>query len=264
MNHKIFLSHNHLDKPVVEPVAVRLASIFGQDQIFYDSWSIRPGDGIIDKMNNGLSAPEFVFFFVSDRSLSSGMVKLEWQNALYAASKGQTRIIPVRVDGTPMPPVLMQTLYIDMHAVGLEVGIAQIVAVTQGHASFTPQHEGFSNLSYTTTTGPDGAVDIVIRASHLMEPNPQFLLLVRNAEGELKWEIPGPGFYSCFKPNLRLTNGEVCNGITMRPAAGTLTPAHPVRLKLSPLGNVPIALEHVLHERAENNWVNLPRGVSTP
>lgn len=47
------------------------------------------------------------------------MVKLEWQNALYAASKGKMRILPVRVDGSTMPPVLMQTLYIDMHTVGL-------------------------------------------------------------------------------------------------------------------------------------------------
>ena len=47
----IFLSHNHKDKVLVEQVAVRLKDIFGQDKVFYDSWSIQPGDGIIDKMN---------------------------------------------------------------------------------------------------------------------------------------------------------------------------------------------------------------------
>ena len=149
MAHRIFLSHNHSDKPIVDPVAIRLRAIFGEKQIFYDSWSIKPGDGIIDQMNKGLKAPEFVFFFVSAASLKSGMVKLEWQNALYAASKGKTHIIPVRVDGTPMPPVLMQTLYIDMHTIGLEAAIAQIVSVAQGNASFTPQHDGFSNLTYS-------------------------------------------------------------------------------------------------------------------
>ncbi len=46
-------------------MALKLTGIFGQDQVFYDSWSIRPGDGIIDQMNKGLEAPEFVFFFVS-------------------------------------------------------------------------------------------------------------------------------------------------------------------------------------------------------
>ena len=99
MSHKIFLSHNYNDKPLVEAVALRLANIFGQDQVFYDSWSIKPGDGIIDQMNKGLEAPEFVFFFVSSNSLKSDMVKLEWQNALYSATKGKTRLIPIRVNG---------------------------------------------------------------------------------------------------------------------------------------------------------------------
>ena len=53
----IFLSHTHADKPVVEPIAIRLRDIYGQDKIFYDSWSIQYGDGIIQKMNEGLTAP---------------------------------------------------------------------------------------------------------------------------------------------------------------------------------------------------------------
>jgi hypothetical protein len=59
---------------------------------------------IVEGINNGLEAPELVFFFVSANSLNSNMVKLEWQNAL-AASKGKTRVIPVRVDGSAMPPI---------------------------------------------------------------------------------------------------------------------------------------------------------------
>ena len=58
----IFLSHTHDDKPFVEPIAIKLKDIFGQDKVFYDSWSIQPGDGIIDRMNEGLTAPDFVFF----------------------------------------------------------------------------------------------------------------------------------------------------------------------------------------------------------
>ena len=140
----IFLSHNHADKPVVEPVAIRLRDIFGQDQVFYDSWAIQPGDGIIDKMNEGLTSPKFLFFFVSEKSLQSDMVKLEWQNALYKATKGQCKIIPVRVDGSAMPPVLLQNVYIDMFAHGVEAAIVQIVNVIQGNNTFTPQHLGFS------------------------------------------------------------------------------------------------------------------------
>ena len=55
----IFISHNCKDKPIVEPIAIKLATVFEQDKVFYDSWSIQPGDGIIDKMSEGLSNCKF-------------------------------------------------------------------------------------------------------------------------------------------------------------------------------------------------------------
>ena len=50
----IFLSHTHADKALVEPIAELLAQAFGRDTVFYDSWSIQPGDGMVDKMNEAL------------------------------------------------------------------------------------------------------------------------------------------------------------------------------------------------------------------
>lgn len=260
MSHRVFLSHNHNDKPLVEAVAVKLATIFGQDQVFYDSWSIRPGDGIIDKMSKGLEAPEFVFFFVSKNSLASSMVKLEWQNALHRATKGKTRLVPVRVDGSEMPAVLKQTLYIDMHTIGLEAAIAQIVSVTQGSASFTPQHLGFSNLTYTWIVGADGAVDITIRASHLLEPNPHFLIGVSNSEQEVGWELAGssPSMNGFNKDVINLARGGKANGVSLRPLGASLTPDHPVRIRLTKRQSVDLRFECVLHEKAEKQWVEVP------
>lgn len=266
MAHRIFLSHNHNDKPLVEAVALKLAAIFGQDQVFYDSWSIRPGDGIIDQMNKGLEAPEFVFFFVSANSLASGMVKLEWQNALYSASKGKTRIVPVRVDGSDMPAVLKQTLFIDMHTVGLDAAIAQIVSVTQGHASFTPQHQGFSNLSFTQVLNGDGSIDIAVQASHLMEPNPNFVFVTTNAETEIGWEFKNKqAFIGGFnKDTFKDASGRTAHGILMRPMGGALTPTHPIRVVFSKKGDTPINIVGVFHENAENNWVPVPAAQSRP
>ncbi len=263
MPHKIFLSHNHNDKPLVEAVALKLAGIFGTDQVFYDSWSIQPGDGIIDKMSRGLEAPEFVFFFVSKNSLESGMVKLEWQNALYSASKGKTRIVPVRIDGSEMPAVLKQTLFIDMHTVGLEAATAQIVAVSQGAASFTPQHQGFSNLTYSRTDNPDGSISVVVTASHLMEPNPNFALVVGNAESEISCNVENAaGFVGGFNANAAtLANGQKVNAFTARPMNTTLSPSYPVRLKISKLGLAPISLFDVLHQKTERDWAPVPRSI---
>lgn len=265
MGHKIFLSHNHNDKPLVEAVAMKLADIFGQNEVFYDSWSIQPGEGIIDKMNQGLEAPEFVFFFVSQNSLASGMVKLEWQNALYSASKGKTRVIPVRIDGSDMPSLLKQTLFIDMHTVGLEAAIAQIVSVTQGNASFTPQHQGFSNLSFTQTTSSDSKIEVVIKASHLMEPNASFVFVTTNSEEEIHWEMTNqqPFVGGFNKDAFTLATSGSANAILIRPMTSSLTPAHPLRVTLSKKGTADISILAVFHEKSENGWVEIPKVTAT-
>ena len=41
---KIFISHNYKDKPIIEPVAIKLGEIYGRENVFYDSWTIQPGD----------------------------------------------------------------------------------------------------------------------------------------------------------------------------------------------------------------------------
>ncbi|MBB3804491.1 hypothetical protein FHR51_000602 [Xanthomonas arboricola] len=260
MAQQIFLSHNHSDKPLVEAVAIKLASIFGQDQVFYDSWSIHPGDGIIDQMNKGLEAPEFVFFFVSANSLASEMVKLEWENALYAATQGKTRLIPVRVDGSDMPAVLKQTLFIDMHTIGLDAAIAQIVNVSQGNASFRPQHQGFSNLTYSAITLADGTLEITIRASHLMEPNPNFAFPMMNEKYEVGWWIKGhPGIQSAFHEQaFGLAEGGMTNAVVMRPITGSLTPAHPLTFEFRPRGARTLNLIDVLHDQGQAGWVRVP------
>lgn len=259
MAQKIFLSHNYNDKPLVEVVALKLAEIFGRDQVFYDSWAIRPGDGIIDQMNAGLDAPEFVFFFVSANSLKSGMVALEWKNALYSATKGKTRLIPVRVDGSEMPALLQQTLYIDMHTIGLEMATSQIVSLAQGNDTFTPQYEKFSNLTYSILKLKD-SIEITINASHLMEPNPNFAFPIMNEENELSWWIKGhaaiEGGFS--KGVFELSEGGSINAIILRPFNGSLTPNHPLTFEFRKRGENAINLIDVLHNQGQNKWVKVP------
>ena len=170
----IFLSHNYKDKPVVEQFALRLREIFGQDQVFYDSWSIQPGDGIVDKMNDALANCQLFLFFVSKNSLQSKMVKLEWQNAVIKATKGNTKIIPVKVDGCLMPPILLQTLYIDLFGQGLEVALRQVLDVVSGKNTFAPGPQQFSNLRAYTYREKDKTI-VECHAEFYMEPISHFL-----------------------------------------------------------------------------------------
>jgi hypothetical protein len=256
----IFLSHNHADKPMVEPVAIRLRDIFGQSQVFYDSWAIQPGDGIIDKMNEGLTAPRFVFFFVSEKSLKSNMVKIEWQTALYKATKGECKIVPVRVDNSELPPILRQNVYIDMFSHGIETAIVQIVNVIQGNNTFTPQHLGFSNLTYDFYGDANTQLNIVIAASHLMEPNPYFLILTDNKPDELEWELNGgQPHVGGFNEGVIMGDGTVVNAMAIAPMGGAITPQMPMKIKLSAVKEKPISFLGILHRSSYEEYSSIPR-----
>ncbi|WP_211327661.1 hypothetical protein [Solilutibacter pythonis] len=159
-----------------------------------------------------------------------------------------------------MPAVLKQTLFIDMHTVGLEVAIAQIVSVTQGHTSFTPQYQGFSNLTYVQSAIENGSIEVTIQASRLMEPNPGFALIVTNVENEVSGSIKGQSaFVGGFnKDAFNLVNGGTVNTVFLRPVAASLTPTQPLRLVLKKTGDKAINLIGVLHQRGENTWASVP------
>lgn len=60
----IFISYSHGEQELVQVIASRLSEIYGKEKIFYDEWSIQPGDGIIDEMNKGLNKCKFIFFIL--------------------------------------------------------------------------------------------------------------------------------------------------------------------------------------------------------
>lgn len=245
----IFLSHNKNDKPIVEPIAIRLSSIYGADNVFYDSWSIQPGDGIIDKMNEGLEKASYFFLFVSANSLSSSMVKLEWQNALMKATQGNCKIIPIRLDASLMPSILMQTLYLDMYTNGIEVVLKQIVDIVSGNNTFKPRYNDFSNIEAEIETNE--SIEITIQAIYFMEPTSMYLICTKNTEEELSYKVTSDSVVeSGFNKNITLNNGETYNGIFINVFRAT-TPQNPVIIKLAPKNNANICVELVM--KGENN-----------
>lgn len=256
---KIFLSHNYLDKPVVEPIAIELSNIYGRDNVFYDSWSIQPGDGIIDMMNKGLSSPDFVFYFVSKASLASKMVDLEWQNALYKATKGQTKLIPVRVDGSAMPAILMQNVYIDMFSKGLQAATWQIVNLCQGNNSFTPQHQGFENLTYHIEKLNDSSGIITISASHLLETDVKFIFLSESSLDQFSVSIHGVSEVSEeVGQNL---NNKIYNGYCINPTGRTIKPRDPLSFNVSFKTGFSVEDIIVMHHQHGNLFKSIPRSV---
>lgn len=228
----IFISHTSKDKPIVEPIANKLASVYGHDKVFYDSWSIQPGDGIIDKMNEGLDKCKFFFFFVSKNSLQSNMVKLEWQNAIIKATNAKAKIIPVKLDDCMMPAILLQTLYIDIYGRGLENAVRQMIDVINGANTYSPSIQTYENLRGYVKKISENSMEIEFRAETYLEPISNYLILFENDQSDIEhFCISDSMFMSSFAQDLPLNDGSTANAISISVSRPT-SPGFPVIIKL--------------------------------
>lgn len=253
----IFISHNQKDKPIVEPIAMRLAEVYGQKNVFYDSWSIQPGEGIIDKMNEGLSRCEFFFYFVSANSLTSSMVKLEWQNALVRAAQNMIKFIPVRLDQSLLPPIMLQTLYIDLFSNGIDVAVRQIIDVVNGANTFRPESASFSNLiAYKYREG--NKLIIECRALHYLEPITSFAFMTFDDIDKILHSVPGEVAYSSGKhKEAQLDPRTKTNFITIGLGRGTL-PGFPLVVEFTSSELAAFDIINVLHQVSRERFAQIP------
>ncbi|EJT5915584.1 toll/interleukin-1 receptor domain-containing protein [Clostridium perfringens] len=230
----IFISHTYKDKPIVEPIANIISEVFGRENVFYDSWSIQPGEGIIDRMNDGLEKCKYFFFFVSKNSLESNMVKLEWQNAIYKATNSQAKLIPVKLDDCLMPSILMQTLYIDVYNLGFDNAIRQIIDVINGNNTFNNMNTTYNNLRAYIKNDSNKVIDIEFRAETYLEPISRYIVIVENDESDFKKYFSPSDFMinnSFNKDAITLNNGLTANVIYFATTRGT-SPNFPFKVRL--------------------------------
>ena len=253
----IFLSHNHNDKELVSTMAERLSTVFGQDKIFYDDWSIQPGDGIIDKMNEGLASCKYFFFFVSKNSLSSKMVELEWQNALLKATKGQVKLIPVKIDDCLMPDILLQTLYVDVFGKGLENGLRQMIDVVRGINTYRSGPQVYENIrGYIKKDG--GAINIEFRAESYLEPQSRYIILLDNKKDDFEVKYPNEGMtQGGFSEGVKLNNGLITNALSVSISRST-SPGFPFIANLTPKDGKEIIIKGLMSAVSQNEYKFIP------
>lgn len=256
----IFLSHTQSDKPIVEPIANRLADVYGRDKVFYDSWSIQSGEGIIEKIDQGLSELNILFFFVSTDSLKSNMVKLEWQNALFKASQGKIKIIPVKLDDCTVPSVLTQTLYLNIFKNGFEVVLRQMIDIIEGKNIYQSEFNKFNNTTAYMKKVSDKEMIFEIRAERYMEPISRYGIVVANKEDRIKWRCKSDplsltGFNkdaATFQTDIGIIKANVL-AVTVQRAT---VPGFPVEIHVS--SEDPIIFFGVLKANSDHNYSSIP------
>jgi hypothetical protein len=253
----IFLSHNYKDKPIIERFDQALIKMFGRENVFYDSWNIQPGDGIINKMESGLQNCKYFLFFVSANSLASPMVKLEWQNALMrSANNDVMKFVPIRVDKSDMPVLLTQTVWIDLYGQGLDVAVRQTIDVCSGKNLYQPSTETFSNLC-AVVSGEGNICNIEIVAEHFMEPISSFAFFFTNPHEDVEWDMPTePAHKKGTFSDQKLPNGTVANVHTMALDRPT-TPGHPFKVRARIKNEATLQIVMVMHESHRDQWSSI-------
>ncbi len=125
---RAFLSHASEDKSgFVEPLARELAEMGVAPWL--DIWEIRPGDSLVKKLfEEGLDTVDAVIVVVSASSAAKPWVREELDAAVVRRITGSVRLIPVRLDGAPIPSPLEHLVWIsaDQTPEGIRLAAEQI------------------------------------------------------------------------------------------------------------------------------------------
>lgn len=256
----IFISRTAADKRVVEPVAEALSCIFGRENVFYDSWSILPGDGIIGRMNSGLEECDFFFLFVSRKSLTSEMVMMEWQRALMSRGKESMTFVLVMLENCEIPTILSQVKYISLWQVGIEVAIRQMVDIVRGGEVHRGQ-DSFHNLrAYVTSRSSADPLEVEIRSELYMEPISRFAVVLES--GTASVTHPENVVVYTGKLGPILNEKDLDYYIYLIGIDRATTPGYPFRIRIS--DDAPISMQGVFHVVGENTLERVPVTVVLP
>ena len=128
----IFLSHNRADKPFVRRVNRELTT--KGIQTWLDEAEILPGESLIDKIQQGLHAMDYLGVFLSPDSVKSNWVRKELNVAITQEIQGATvKVIPIIIGDlrdSDVPLLLSDKYYIDFRGVNpFEKGIHELLMV---------------------------------------------------------------------------------------------------------------------------------------
>ncbi len=130
----VFVSYNSKDKAAAQQVALFLAA--ENLNVWFDKWEIQAGDSIIQQVQRGLRSCTHFWILWSTHAARSKWVRRELSAILArAVESGSPKVIPLRLDDTPLPTLLADLKYVKYHG-GTERDRYEIArAVTGNHPS---------------------------------------------------------------------------------------------------------------------------------
>lgn len=209
----IFLSHQSKDKDFVAPIAHELKELHGEENVFYDEWSIKPGENILTGMSEGIENCRFFFYFITENSLESDMVNLEWTAALSRKSDQNIEFIPIRADNVNPPAIIAALKYLDLFKNGIETTVLQMQEIISGNA-ITKSAPTFNNIVAYAHQVDANQIDFYVTAKRFFEPGGVFVAIsdLNEEEANLESNTPmmtGMGFIQNAVPEQSLNGFRV-------------------------------------------------------
>jgi len=165
---RVFLSYNKADVDVARSVGAHLA-LAGVD-VWFDEWAIKAGDSIPGRLNEGLRAFNAFLLLWSAKASRSKWVRQELNSAVMRAVKKRTaRVIPCRLDLTPLPPLVEDRKAIDFsdRQRGIEILLAELVGNRSRRDRLLALQHVLSDLDVTWHDNP--AVNPILCCPHCGE-----------------------------------------------------------------------------------------------
>ncbi len=109
----VFLSYSRADAQIVSQIAIGLAA--ASIRVWMDTL-LKPGAKWMNEIERGLSTADFVAFFISPHSVTSGWAATEINVALHRqiSGEGGAAILPVLLQDADVPPLLRQYTWVDL------------------------------------------------------------------------------------------------------------------------------------------------------
>jgi hypothetical protein len=136
-SYDVFLSHSSKDKAVVRAIAERLKN--DGLKVWFDDWSIKPGDNIPHKIEEGLEHSRVLALCMSANAFGSDWAQLESHTFRFRDPLNEERrFLPLRLDNAPIKGSLAQFSYINLLEENRERTYAKILEACQRAAQPKP------------------------------------------------------------------------------------------------------------------------------
>jgi len=129
---KIFISYRKTKKAHAEAIARRL--LRERIEPLWDEWRIQAGDSITEGIDKMFAESRACLILWSQDSPTGNWCTKELHTALSKAVRDKYRVIPVRLDNSPMPDLLSELKWIDLSDWDsqFETGMREIIQVVLG------------------------------------------------------------------------------------------------------------------------------------